>query len=356
MGTYVDRELQCAESNFSEGGTMLRTTLVLSAVLLAAGLALSVSLIAADARPKVLSEGSLAPSPQVFDPGEASPAYSQVVDNADPNRFAAPLGWDTLWGNVRAYGEDYRYVEAPSGKKTARFRVTIPEQDFYTVYARWPAGPANSAAVRFGISTVSGLEWTEVNQQTDGGIWVRLGAYEMAAGDRYAVRVSGNTALPGAVVADAILVVRGTQENPEEGAGDTARAGAGGSGYATGYDVVRAARNHIGTPYRLSPPRPCRAFVAEDCACHTKLVFAGFGWYLPDNPVQQWRYGRYVAPGTLRLGDLVFFKEAGRNRPITHVGIYSGNGNLIHASSYWGKVVERPMHYINGYYGARRLI
>jgi len=328
----------------------------MSAVVLAAGLASSVSLIAADARPKVRSEGSLAPWPQVVDPGEAAPAYSQVVDNADPNRFAAPWGWKKLWGNVQAYGEDYRYVQSSSGKAPARFKVTIPERDYYTVYARWPAGLENSAAARFGVSTVSGVKWIEINQQTDGALWVRLGAYEMEAGDRYAVQISGDPAGQGAVVADAILVVRGTQENPEEGAGDTARAGAGGSGYATGYDVVRAARKHIGTPYRLSPPKPCRAFAAEDCSCLTKLVFAQFGWHLPDDHFKQWRYGRYVAPGNLRLGDLVFFKEAGRNGPITHVGIYSGNGNLVHASSYWGKVVERPMKYIHGYHGAMRLI
>lgn len=338
---------------------MPRTTVALLAVFVAAGLASSVSLIAADARPRTLSEGSLAPYPQVVDPGEGSPAYSQVVDNADPERFAAPRGWKTLSGSAQQYGEDYRYVEASSGKKPSRFRVTIPERDYYTVYARWPAGAGNSAAVSFGVSTVSGVEWTEVNQQTDGGFWVRLGAYEMAAGDRYAVRVSGDTAVPGAVVADAVMVVRGTQEIPEEAAveatGDTARAAAGG-GYGTGYEVVRAARKHIGTPYRLSPPNPCRAFAVEDCSCLTKLVFAQFGWRLPDNPVKQYRYGRYVAPDNLRLGDLVYFKEAGRYRPITHVGIYSGNGNLIHASSYWGKVVERPMKYINGYWGAKRLI
>jgi cell wall-associated NlpC family hydrolase len=52
---------------------------------------------------------------------------------------------------------------------------------------------------------------------------------------------------------------------------------------------------------------------------------------------------------------LVFFKEAGPNRPITHVGIYSGRGYILHASTYWGQVVESPMNAVDGYYGARRL-
>ena len=123
----------------------------------------------------------------------------------------------------------------------------------------------------------------------------------------------------------------------------------------TGDDVVRTARNHIGTPHRFSPPGPCRAFRAEDCACHTKLVFERFRISLPDDPAKQWHYGQYIAKSNLRPGDLVFFKEAGPKKPITHVGIYSGNGNLVHASRYWGKVVEKPMKYINGYYGATRL-
>jgi cell wall-associated NlpC family hydrolase len=62
-----------------------------------------------------------------------------------------------------------------------------------------------------------------------------------------------------------------------------------------------------------------------------------------------------VEKSDLRPGDLVFFKEAGEGHPITHVAIYSGGGNIIHASTYWGRVVERPMKYVSGYYGARRM-
>jgi cell wall-associated NlpC family hydrolase len=121
-------------------------------------------------------------------------------------------------------------------------------------------------------------------------------------------------------------------------------------------DIVRVARRHIGTPYRSSPPGRCRAFRSEDCSCTTKLVFRKFGRKLPENPVRQWQKGRKIRKSNLRPGDLVFFKEAGRSRPITHVGIYSGHGNLIHASNFFGRVVESKMKYLRGYSGARRLV
>ena len=337
---------------------MPRTTIFLLTVFVAAGLASSVSLIAADARPRALSEGSLAPYPQVVDPGEGSPAYSRVVDNATPKRFAAPRGWKKLSGNAQQYGEDYRYVEASSGTKPARFRVGIPERDYYTVYARWPAVKRNNPAARFRISTASGLENADVNQRKDGGMWVRLGAYEMKAGNRYSVRVAGYSKARGRVVADAVKVVRGTQvaqpmkARRDKGGGVTAEEPAGGR--AQGNELVQRARTHIGTPYRHSPPLPCQAYRSEDCSCFTRLVF-GERLALPDDPVQQWQRGRSVEKSDLRPGDLVFFKEAGESNPITHVAMYSGSGNIIHSSSYWGRVVERPMKYVSGYYGAKRL-
>jgi hypothetical protein len=35
--------------------------------------------------------------------------------------------------------------------------------------------------------------------------------------------------------------------------------------------------------------------------------------------------------------------------------MYAGNGYILHASSYYGKVVKSKMKYINGYYGAKRV-
>ena len=53
---------------------------------------------------------------------------------------------------------------------------------------------------------------------------------------------------------------------------------------------------------------------------------------LADDPIEQWRMGESVAKSDLLPGDLVFFKEGGSS-VITHVAIYSGNDNIVHASS-----------------------
>jgi cell wall-associated NlpC family hydrolase len=118
--------------------------------------------------------------------------------------------------------------------------------------------------------------------------------------------------------------------------------------------VVRVARRHIGTPYTHSPPDRCQAFIQEDCSCFTMLVFRKLGIDIPDNPELQWRYGTLVRGKQPKPGDLVFFKEDGKN--ITHVGIAVDGDTLVHASAYFEKVVEGEMKYIKGYYGARRLL
>jgi cell wall-associated NlpC family hydrolase len=55
-------------------------------------------------------------------------------------------------------------------------------------------------------------------------------------------------------------------------------------------------------------------------------------------------------PSNAKAGDLVFFDESGYG--ISHVGIATGYGTVIHASTYYGAVVETSMDYIPGYVGA----
>jgi cell wall-associated NlpC family hydrolase len=124
-------------------------------------------------------------------------------------------------------------------------------------------------------------------------------------------------------------------------------------GRASRKDVVRAAKRYIGTKYRNATCSRSRM----SCTCLTKKTWAKFGRKLPMSEKGQWRYdpARKVAKSHLHKGDIVFFKEAGRKRSITHVGIYSGRGKLVHASAFFGKVVESKMKYIKGYFGAKRL-
>ena len=329
-------------------------------VCLSAGAASTVPLLTASAQvapdEQGVSQGSIVSSPQAELSEGPSPGYSQVVDNDTEGRFDAPPGWSERSG-VGQYGSSYAHAEGTADIAPARYKVEVPATGVYSVYARWPAREENSATTRFGVSTTEGVEWSEVDQRTDGGFWVKLGAYEMEAGDSYAVQVAPSTGGSGEVVADAVVVLSGELANPDEVAGEDSTFGTDGR-RVTGRDILRKARSHFGTPYVKSPPHRCKAYRKEDCSCHTKVVFRRFGKSLPDNPVTQWKKGKRVKKKrNLHPGDLVFFDENknGKLQPWDHVGIYSGHGNLIHASGYFNKVTESKMKHIHGYWGARRM-
>lgn len=301
---------------------------------------------------------------------ERLPDYSQVVDNTSADRFSAPQ-WKKGQTDGLAHGGSF----ASSGKEgldagDARFKLKVPTDGDYALYAWWPSARENSTAARFGVTTSSGTKWTTVDQTKDGGYWVQIGTYDMKAGDNYAVRIAPGDG-SGRVVADAVALVRGVASPPPDdlapvdggplSAGvsldidEATYSAARRSGRVKGIRLIRRGRGHIGTRYRLSPPAPCIAYRVEDCSCFTKLVLRRFK-RVYDSPVLQFKYGHKVrSRSNLKPGDLVFFKERGPRRPITHVGVFSGNGRILHASAYWGKVVEKKMKYIRGYYGARRI-
>jgi cell wall-associated NlpC family hydrolase len=107
---------------------------------------------------------------------------------------------------------------------------------------------------------------------------------------------------------------------------------------ASGQAVVAEAQAWIGTPYGA---------YGADCSGFTSMVFGDLGVYLPDDPTAQYSYGY---PSGAGAGDLVFFDEAGYG--ISHVGIATGHGTVIHASTYFGAVVETPIYDVPGYVGA----
>jgi cell wall-associated NlpC family hydrolase len=106
----------------------------------------------------------------------------------------------------------------------------------------------------------------------------------------------------------------------------------------SGEAVVAEAQSYIGTPYGAG---------GLDCSGFTSAVYADFGVSLPDDPAAQYSYG---SPSEAAAGDLVFFDEAGYG--ISHVGIATGYGTVIHASTYYGTITETPISQVPGYVGA----
>ena len=109
----------------------------------------------------------------------------------------------------------------------------------------------------------------------------------------------------------------------------------------TGQAAVDQAYTYVGAPYSVD------GLDGLDCSGFTSAVYADLGMYLPDDPASQYAYG---TPSSAEAGELVFFDEHGYG--ISHVGIATGYGTMIHASTYYGAVVEAPIDSVPGYIGA----
>jgi cell wall-associated NlpC family hydrolase len=92
-----------------------------------------------------------------------------------------------------------------------------------------------------------------------------------------------------------------------------------------------------------------------DCSGLTMRAFGAAGVSLPHSAAAQAKYGRGVALNQLKPGDLVFF---GRNRYISHVGIYIGKRQMVNAPKPGSRVkiaTFTPNFGSLSYYGARRI-
>ena len=95
---------------------------------------------------------------------------------------------------------------------------------------------------------------------------------------------------------------------------------------------------------------------------------SGFTWYvyknvakisIPRTSKDQGVYGTYVSIKNLKPSDLVFFDTVGvKDNIISHVGIYIGNNQFIHASSSKGKVVISNLenYYLDRFVNGRRIL
>ncbi|OWA24213.1 glycoside hydrolase [Streptomyces sp. CS057] len=130
----------------------------------------------------------------------------------------------------------------------------------------------------------------------------------------------------------------GTDPGPGTGSGTD-------SGYAAKAEKVLAfARAQIGKPYVWGASGPS----SYDCSGLTQAAWREAGVTLPRTTWDQVEVGTRVATADLQPGDLVFFYD-----DISHVGIYKGDGMMIHAPKPGANVREESIYYMPIYGSVR---
>lgn len=91
-----------------------------------------------------------------------------------------------------------------------------------------------------------------------------------------------------------------------------------------------------------------------DCSGYTQYVFKGSGVNLPRTSYDQYGVGSAVSRDQLQPGDLVFFSTYAKGA--SHVGIYVGGGNFMHASNSGVRTTSlSDSYYASRYVGAKRV-
>jgi peptidoglycan DL-endopeptidase CwlO len=102
-----------------------------------------------------------------------------------------------------------------------------------------------------------------------------------------------------------------------------------------GYKAAKHACSQIGDPYVWAAEGPN----SYDCSGLTLAAWKTQGVYLPHNAAQQRKSMPYVTKANLQIGDLVFYYSN-----LRHVGIYVGNGKVVHAPTFGDKVRMADMN------------
>lgn len=135
----------------------------------------------------------------------------------------------------------------------------------------------------------------------------------------------------------------------------SSRASAGDEYVTAAAQLVHEALSHLGIPYRFGGTSPETGL---DCSGLVLNVFRNaVGLDLPRTARQMAGLGDKISRSDLQPGDLVFFNTM--RRTFSHVGIYLGDGKLVHAPSRGGKVRVESIgtrYWAKRFNGARRLI
>lgn len=134
-------------------------------------------------------------------PSASAPPTEIIVDDAS----AAFVGtWYTSSYTSGYYGTGYHYCSAGTGLKTCTWVFTIPAADNWDVYARWTQSSNRASNAKYTVYHADGSNVVSVNQQTNGGVWYKLGTYRFSP---IAYQIVLTDDANGIVIADAIRLV-----------------------------------------------------------------------------------------------------------------------------------------------------
>jgi cell wall-associated NlpC family hydrolase len=127
----------------------------------------------------------------------------------------------------------------------------------------------------------------------------------------------------------------------------------GGKPATTGQKIVDTAKQYLGVPYVWGGSTPS----GFDCSGLTQYVFRAHGINLPRTTKEQWTVGKSISKSQLEIGDLVFFANT-YTSGISHVDIYVGDNQFIHASSSKGVIISSlsNTYWAAHYYGCRSIL
>lgn len=116
--------------------------------------------------------------------------------------------------------------------------------------------------------------------------------------------------------------------------------------------IVSSAKSLIGIKYRYGGTTKA----GFDCSGFVGYVYKSKGVSLPRTAAGMYSTGTAVKKANLAVGDLVFFNTTGRG--VSHVGMYIGSGQFIHASTSKGVRIDKlndPYYWGKKYVGAKKV-
>jgi hypothetical protein len=118
--------------------------------------------------------------------------------------------------------------------------------------------------------------------------------------------------------------------------------------------IVERAKQYLGVPYRWGGTTPA----GFDCSGFMMYLHRQFGVTLNRVASDQMRNGTPVDRADLVPGDMVFFTSSAGSSYVSHVGMYVGDGQMIHAPNGGGVVRYASIndsYRVSTYAGARRI-